>query len=184
MGSTSALCDSVVAVQDLFASSVGESDVCAQRTKLEQKYAARKSNTNWLSRPARADRPRLSRSEISAVGTTIILSLRTFRVQRMAPSECCPAKTGQSWQQTPEAANPAPAAGNRGSASPSQSLPDCPRPALRHTRLPPASQPRRERRKDWECGALYRERPRKVRGRPSGQAASGRLSPDVRPRIR
>src|ERR1019366_5749673 len=56
---------SVVVVQDLFAWSPWESDVCAQTARLQQKYAAIASS-----------------AEILVVGTSIILSLRASEVQQ------------------------------------------------------------------------------------------------------
>src|ERR1035438_6266683 len=96
MGFAFSLCDSVVAVQDLFASSVWESEACAQSARPEQKYAAIASSMSLLKRiardgrgppplhrrPTRADRPCPSRSEIFVAGTPIILPRRTFGVQR------------------------------------------------------------------------------------------------------
>src|ERR1700675_4092848 len=72
------LCESVVAVQELAASPVGESDVCAQSARLEQKYTPMASNISWrkravsdvreqpflLGRPMPAARAYPSRSEI------------------------------------------------------------------------------------------------------------------------
>src|ERR1039457_2768026 len=57
--------DSVVVVQDLFAWSPWESDVCAQSARLQQKYAVIASS-----------------AEILVVGTSIILSLRASEVQQ------------------------------------------------------------------------------------------------------
>src|ERR1019366_1337690 len=82
MGSAFSLCESVVAVQDLFASSVWESEACAQSARPEQKYAPIASSMSWLKRVARdgrgrpslhprsmrADRPCPSGSEIFVVG--------------------------------------------------------------------------------------------------------------------
>src|SRR5882724_2947600 len=83
------LCDSVVALQDLFASPVWESDVCAQIERLEKRYAPTASSISRLKRAARdwrgqrADLPCSSHSEILAIGMPIILSPWTFGVQRM-----------------------------------------------------------------------------------------------------
>src|SRR5450759_192301 len=82
MGSAFSLCESVVAVQDLFALPVWESDVCAQSVRLEQKYTPIASSMSRLKRAARngrgrpslhrrstrADLPCPSRSEIFVVG--------------------------------------------------------------------------------------------------------------------
>src|SRR5712691_6104273 len=89
VGFTLSLCDSVVALQDLFASAVWESDVCAQIARLEKKYRPIASSISWLKRAARdgreqcADRPWSSRSEILAIGMPIILPRGHFGVQRM-----------------------------------------------------------------------------------------------------
>jgi|ERR1039457_2734663 hypothetical protein len=63
--------DSVVVVQDLFAWSLWESDVCAQSARLQQKHAAIASSMN-----------RLKRAAFVVVGTSIILSPRTSEVQQ------------------------------------------------------------------------------------------------------
>src|ERR1019366_10164801 len=63
--------DSVVAVQDLFAWSLWESDVCAQSARLQQRYAAIASSMN-----------RLKLAAFVVVGTSIILSLRASEVQQ------------------------------------------------------------------------------------------------------
>src|ERR1035437_10605134 len=78
VGFTLSLCDSVVAVHDLFASSVWESEACAQSARPEQRYAAIASSMSRVKRMAgnrrgrpslhrrstRADRPCPSRSGI------------------------------------------------------------------------------------------------------------------------
>jgi hypothetical protein len=56
MGSVSLLRDSLVAVQDLLASSLWESEVCAQSAQLEQKYAPIASSMSWIERTARDGR--------------------------------------------------------------------------------------------------------------------------------
>jgi hypothetical protein len=98
VGFAVSLCDSVVAIQDAFASPVWESDACAQAETLEQKYAPTMSSMSWLKRAARdgrawlaphwrpthADRKCPSHSEIFPVSTLIILPLPTFGVQRDA----------------------------------------------------------------------------------------------------
>jgi len=50
VGFTSPLCDSVVAVQELAAPPVVDSDVCAQSARLEQKHILMASNIIWLNR--------------------------------------------------------------------------------------------------------------------------------------
>src|ERR1035441_325279 len=74
MGSAVSPFDSVVAVQDLFAWSLWESDVCAQSAGLQQRYAAIASSMN-----------RLKLAAFVVVGTSIILSPRTFKVQQKPP---------------------------------------------------------------------------------------------------
>src|ERR1019366_8417515 len=61
---------SVVVVQDLFAPSPWESEVCAQSARLQQKYAVIASSV-----------------EILVIGTSIILSLRASEVQQKACQE-------------------------------------------------------------------------------------------------
>ena len=80
MGSAFSLFESVVAVQNLFPSSLWESDVCAQSARLQQKYAVIASS-----------------AEILVVDTSIILSLRTFEVQQKRSSKKRVTKKRTAW---------------------------------------------------------------------------------------
>src|ERR1035441_7204073 len=81
MGSAFSLCESVVAVQDLFASSVWESEACAQSARPEQKYAAIASSINWLKRIARDERRRRSlhrRPTVKLLGRLVTIAIKNL----------------------------------------------------------------------------------------------------------
>jgi hypothetical protein len=87
--------EAVVAVQDLFASSVAwESDVCAKSPELKQKYAPIASSITWpkrrtsdrrasvRGRPMHADPPSRSHSELLVLDMPMILSPRQHSASR------------------------------------------------------------------------------------------------------
>jgi hypothetical protein len=72
-----ALCDSVVAVQDLFASSVSEFVVCTQSATLEEKYAVIASSMSGVKRIALEE------------GSPLLLHRRLLGILGRAASSIC-----------------------------------------------------------------------------------------------